>query len=164
MPQANDSKSLRLVLNAIATAAARYGRAITPLLSLSIDFYVRLFVQIKTSPIEVKNLSRSARFVSSPIKLCIACRLTSYGSQTAVYYICTVCQSYCEQPLGRTVQGPSKKRSSEPNLTYKSHAAPTAPQRCPECDSTLHVCHESPHKTTLIFLIVGRSYVVCDIS
>lgn len=51
-------QSLRLVLNAIATAAARYGRSITPLLSLSIDFYVRLFVRVRTSPIEVKNLAR----------------------------------------------------------------------------------------------------------
>jgi tRNA (guanine26-N2/guanine27-N2)-dimethyltransferase len=54
----NWPQSLRLVLNAIALSAARYGRSITPLLSLSIDFYVRLFVRVKTSPIEVKKLSR----------------------------------------------------------------------------------------------------------
>ncbi|CAG7846119.1 tRNA (guanine(26)-N(2))-dimethyltransferase; AltName: Full=tRNA 2,2-dimethylguanosine-26 methyltransferase; AltName: Full=tRNA(guanine-26,N(2)-N(2)) methyltransferase; AltName: Full=tRNA(m(2,2)G26)dimethyltransferase [Serendipita indica DSM 11827] len=109
--------SLRLVLSSIATAAARYGRFITPLLSLSIDFYVRLFIRIKTSPIEVKRLS----------------------SQVATYYICTSCQAYYEQPLGRIVEEPGRKASSELNLFYKTHVAPTAPQRCPECDSALHM-------------------------
>ncbi|KAG8816924.1 RNA methyltransferase tRNA(m5U54)methyltransferase [Serendipita sp. 399] len=108
-------KALRLVLSSIATAASRYGRSITPLLSLSIDFYVRLFVRVKTSPIEVKKLL----------------------SQLATYYICTTCQSYYEQPLGRAVEQPSKK--GEPNVNYKTHAGPPVSQRCPECDGTLHV-------------------------
>ncbi|KIM28758.1 hypothetical protein M408DRAFT_329214 [Serendipita vermifera MAFF 305830] len=109
--------SLRLVLNAIATAASRYGRSITPLLSLSIDFYVRLFVRVKTNPTEVKKLA----------------------SKTATYYICTVCQSHYEQPLGRIVETPGKKGSSEPSLAYKTHIAPVVPQQCPECDSSLHM-------------------------
>lgn len=50
--------ALRLVLNSLAQAAARYGRYITPLISLSIDFYVRLFVRIDTRPVEVKQLFR----------------------------------------------------------------------------------------------------------
>lgn len=49
-------QALRMVLNTIANSAARYGRAITPLLSLSIDFYVRLFVRVDTSPARVKHL------------------------------------------------------------------------------------------------------------
>lgn len=49
---------LRLVLNSLAQAAARYGRYITPLLSLSIDFYVRLFVTVSTGPLQVKDLAR----------------------------------------------------------------------------------------------------------
>lgn len=48
--------ALRLVLNSLATTAARYGRHIEPLLSLSIDFYVRLFIRVSTSPKEVKLL------------------------------------------------------------------------------------------------------------
>ncbi|KAI5283110.1 RNA methyltransferase tRNA(m5U54)methyltransferase, partial [Ascosphaera aggregata] len=36
---------LRLILNAIATSAAKYGLAIEPLLSLSVDFYARVFVR-----------------------------------------------------------------------------------------------------------------------
>lgn len=48
---------LRIILNAIATSAARYGIAIEPLLSLSIDFYARLFVRVRKSPVEVKLLA-----------------------------------------------------------------------------------------------------------
>jgi len=39
-------------------SAARYGRFITPLVSLSIDFYVRLFVRVNTGALEVKRLAR----------------------------------------------------------------------------------------------------------
>lgn len=50
------SQGLRLILHAIATTAGRYGRHIEPLLSLSIDFYMRVFVRVATSPKEVKAL------------------------------------------------------------------------------------------------------------
>lgn len=50
--------ALRLVLNSIAVTAGKYGRAIEPLLCLSIDFYVRLFVRVKRSPTQVKHLAR----------------------------------------------------------------------------------------------------------
>lgn len=55
-------QALRLVLNSLSTSASRYGRYITPLLSLSIDFYVRLFIQVKSAPIEVKRAARFATF------------------------------------------------------------------------------------------------------
>lgn len=45
---------LRLILNAIATSAARYGIAIEPLVSLSIDYYARVFVRVRKSPADVK--------------------------------------------------------------------------------------------------------------
>ena len=51
-------QALRLVLNTISTSAARYGRYIEPLLSLSIDFYVRIFVRIHAAPVEVKKVAR----------------------------------------------------------------------------------------------------------
>ena len=50
--------ALRLVLNSLATTAAKYGRQIIPLLSLSIDFYVRLFVRVESKPEKVKALAR----------------------------------------------------------------------------------------------------------
>jgi len=48
-------KALRLVLHTLSTSASRYGRYIEPLLCLSIDFYVRLFVRVRSAPIEVKK-------------------------------------------------------------------------------------------------------------
>ncbi|KAF8892558.1 tRNA methyltransferase [Infundibulicybe gibba] len=110
--------ALRLVLHSISTSASRYGRYIEPLLSLSIDFYVRLFIRIKTSPIEVKKAL----------------------TKTAAYYICSTCQSFYEQPLGRIQAGPS------------------APERCSECDSVLHLAgpmwsghiHDTPFVTKVL--------------
>lgn len=49
--------SLRILLHSIESAANRYKRHIVPWLSLSVDFYVRVFVRIYDSPIEVKNAS-----------------------------------------------------------------------------------------------------------
>jgi tRNA (guanine26-N2/guanine27-N2)-dimethyltransferase len=52
--------ALRLVLNSIAVTAGKYGRAIEPLVCLSIDFYVRLFIKVVQSPAQVKYLARYA--------------------------------------------------------------------------------------------------------
>lgn len=58
------AQALRLVLHTISTSAARYGRYIQPLLSLSIDFYVRLFIRVQSAPIEVK---KAAMYVPSSV-------------------------------------------------------------------------------------------------
>ncbi len=47
--------SLRVLLHAIDTAANKYKRHIVPWLSLSVDFYVRVFVRVYESAAEVKN-------------------------------------------------------------------------------------------------------------
>ncbi|KAI0165527.1 N2,N2-dimethylguanosine tRNA methyltransferase [Xylariaceae sp. FL1272] len=54
---------LRLILQTIASSAARYGLAIEPLLSLSIDYYVRVFVKITKSPAQVKFLAGKTMMV-----------------------------------------------------------------------------------------------------
>lgn len=51
------------MLHSISTSAARYGRYIQPLVSLSIDFYVRVFVRVKSSAFEVKKAATSVSFV-----------------------------------------------------------------------------------------------------
>lgn len=56
-------QALRLVLHTISTSASRYGRYIEPVLSLSIDFYVRLFIRIHSAPIEVKKAARQVDFL-----------------------------------------------------------------------------------------------------
>ncbi|KAI0807501.1 N2,N2-dimethylguanosine tRNA methyltransferase [Fomes fomentarius] len=107
--------ALRLVLHTLATSAARYGRYIQPLISLSIDFYVRLFVRVHTAPIDVKKVF----------------------SKTAIYYVCSGCQSYYEQPLGRMVEQVSQK-NGQVNAQYKVHTGPPVSERCPECNFVLH--------------------------
>ncbi|KAJ3813181.1 N2 N2-dimethylguanosine tRNA methyltransferase [Lentinula lateritia] len=107
--------ALRLVLHAASTSASRYGRYIEPLLSLSIDFYVRLFIRVNSSPYQVKKAL----------------------TKTSSYFVCTSCQSFYEQPLGRVVE---KQGSGENvNTIYKTQPGPTVGGKCPECDSGLHI-------------------------
>ncbi|KAH9043109.1 N2 N2-dimethylguanosine tRNA methyltransferase [Lactarius pseudohatsudake] len=121
--------ALRLVLHTISTSAARYGRYIQPLLSLSIDFYVRLFIRVQTAPIEVKKLA----------------------SKTSIYYVCSGCQSFYEQPLGRMTERVND-RSGNATTLFKTHVGPPVPEKCPECGAPLHVAgpmwngpiHDSP--------------------
>ncbi|KAG6832138.1 hypothetical protein H0H87_002450 [Tephrocybe sp. NHM501043] len=107
--------ALRLVLHTLSTSATRYGRYIEPLASLSIDFYVRIFVRVKTSPLEVKKAL----------------------TKTSAYYICSTCQSSYEQPLGRVVEKPSA--AGNVNYLFKIQNGPGVTEKCPECDSTLHM-------------------------
>ncbi|KAF4608496.1 RNA methyltransferase tRNA(m5U54)methyltransferase [Pleurotus pulmonarius] len=108
--------ALRLVLNTVSTSAGRYGRYIEPILSLSIDFYVRIFVRVKSAPLEVKKAA----------------------SKISMHYICSVCQSFYEQPLGRVVEKVHEP-SGNKNYLFKTHAGPPVTDKCPECESTLHL-------------------------
>ncbi|KAM0787302.1 hypothetical protein ACM66B_007078 [Microbotryomycetes sp. NB124-2] len=101
---------LRLVLNALAQTAARYGRHIEPLLSLSIDFYVRLFVKIDTSKIEVKALP----------------------SKTSLLYYCHSCQTPTFQPFGRVNERKNPKNGAV-NYTYHSPSGPPVGEHCANC-------------------------------
>eukprot|EP00605_Chrysophyceae_sp_TOSAG23-4_P002644 GSChrysophyteH1.ASY1.ANO1.2920.1 assembled CDS len=47
--------SLRTLLHAVDSAANKHGRYIIPWLSLSVDFYIRVFVRVFDSPKEVKS-------------------------------------------------------------------------------------------------------------
>ncbi|KAG6907348.1 hypothetical protein DXG01_009232 [Tephrocybe rancida] len=86
--------ALRLVLHTLSTSASRYGRVIEPLLSLSIDFYVRIFVRVNTAPQEVKKA------------------LT-------------------------VVEKPSA--AGNVNSLFKIQNGPGVTEKCPECESTLHM-------------------------
>ncbi|KAF9815299.1 hypothetical protein IEO21_04662 [Rhodonia placenta] len=108
--------ALRLVLHTISTSAARYGRYIQPLLSLSIDFYVRVFVRVYSSANEVKKAI----------------------SKTSTYYICSGCQSFYSQPLGRMTEN-VHEATGNVNYHFKAHTGPAVPNKCPECNSALHI-------------------------
>ena len=107
---------MRLILNAIATSAARYGIAIEPLLSLSIDFYVRLFIRIHKSPKDVKLLP---------------------GTTMLVYNCDAGCGAWNTQPLARN-QGKEDKVGT---LIYKYSVAqaPSAPPVCEHCHTKTHL-------------------------
>lgn len=60
--------------------------------------------------------------------------------KAANYYVCSHCQSWYEQPLGRVVEK-VHEGSGHVNYLFKTQAGPTVSTRCPECESTLHVSH-----------------------
>lgn len=107
---------LRLILHAIAACAGRYGLSIEPLLSLSVDFYIRIFVRIRRSPIEVKFLA----------------------SKTMVVYNCDEgCGAWSTQFLAQT----KAKEAKNGDTIYKYSLAqgPSTSQYCPHCDMKSHL-------------------------
>jgi len=107
---------LRIVLHSIETAAAKYGLAMEPLLSLSIDFYVRVFVRIRKSPAMVKF----------------------QGGKNMVVYNCDAgCGAWATQLLMRNKSAPDKKGSG---FFYKhTSALATTDRACEHCGSTMHL-------------------------
>ncbi|KAK5628485.1 hypothetical protein RRF57_004200 [Xylaria bambusicola] len=108
---------LRLILHAIATSAARYGLAIEPLLSLSIDYYVRIFVKVKRSPAQVKFLA---------------------GKTMIVYNCDHGCGAWEIQFLARNKKATNR---SGAGTFYKHGCAlgPTAGMDCQHCGSKMHL-------------------------
>lgn len=111
--------ALRLVLHTIATSAARYGRYIQPMLSLSIDFYLRTFVRVWTGPVEVKNVA----------------------SNTGSVYVCTHCQDFHVQRFGRSTQTSNTGKNGQLNVNtrYSSAQGPPVGERCNECGHRMHL-------------------------
>lgn len=56
-------QALRILLRCIESHANRYGRYIKPLLSVSADFYIRVFMRVFTSPLECKKSSSKQSMV-----------------------------------------------------------------------------------------------------
>lgn len=81
--ESNHEVGIRLMLSSIAATAAKYKKAIEPMLSLSIDYYFRVWVRVKNSPIKVKNLA----------------------SETMMAYGCHGCGNKHVQPFGLKKDG-----------------------------------------------------------
>lgn len=107
---------LRLILHGLASAATRYGLAIEPLLSLSIDFYARLFVRVHRS-------SAEAKFTS--------------GNMMLVYNCDAGCGAWTTQPLSATRQRLDKR--GEPFYHYSFAQGPTAGPHCAHCGLKTHL-------------------------
>lgn len=55
--------AIRILLHSIASHAARYKRVIEPLLCVSMDFYLRCFIRVRTSAADVKLNANSLSYV-----------------------------------------------------------------------------------------------------
>ncbi|OJZ92958.1 hypothetical protein ASPFODRAFT_40455 [Aspergillus luchuensis CBS 106.47] len=107
---------LRLILHGLAASAAKYGLAIEPLLSLSIDFYARVFVRVHRSPAEVKYIS---------------------GNMMMVYNCDAGCGAWSTQPITQTKQKLDKK--GNPFYHFGFAQGPVADSRCGHCGSRTHL-------------------------
>ncbi|KAH8197665.1 hypothetical protein TruAng_008169 [Truncatella angustata] len=108
---------LRLVLHGLASTAARQGLTIEPLLSLSIDYYLRIFVRVKKSPASVKFLA---------------------GKTMSVYSCDQGCGSWETQLLLRN----KKVTNSKGKGVFYKHGyaqAPTTDSTCKHCGSKTHL-------------------------
>ncbi|KAI7940837.1 hypothetical protein MJO28_013122 [Puccinia striiformis f. sp. tritici] len=110
--------ALRQVIHSLASSASRYGKQIEPLLSLSIDFYVRIFVRVSHSPAEVKK--------------CI--------TNTAIVYVCSGCSAFHFQSMGRANTKPTKAGRGT-NVSYQNALGPpmSSGSDCEECGGKFHV-------------------------
>ncbi|KAL2108960.1 hypothetical protein VUR80DRAFT_3156 [Thermomyces stellatus] len=107
---------LRLVLHSIASSAARYGLVIEPLLSLSADFYVRVFVKVSKSQAALKFLAAKTMFVYN----------CDHG-----------CGSYETQHLMRARAVRGKKGGA--HYKHMMAQAPACDMFCSHCGTKMHL-------------------------
>ena len=107
---------LRLILHAIAASAARYGLSIEPLLSLSIDFYARLFVRVHKSQNDAKLLA---------------------GTNMLVYNCDVGCGAWTTQPLARNRDAES--RNGQHFFKYSLAQSSAASKHCDHCGAIMHL-------------------------
>ncbi|KAI8391213.1 N2,N2-dimethylguanosine tRNA methyltransferase [Radiomyces spectabilis] len=103
--------ALRLVLQQLQTSAGRYKRYIVPLVSCSIDFYLRVFVRVFTSASEVKKAA----------------------SKMAIMYECSGCHAFATQPLGKIAM---KENGHE---RHTPATGPVVNEHCVNCGNTHHI-------------------------
>ncbi|XP_017153806.1 probable tRNA (guanine(26)-N(2))-dimethyltransferase isoform X2 [Drosophila miranda] len=103
--------ALRILLHCIESHANRHGKYIEPLLSVSADFYVRIFVRVHVGQAH--------------------CKLSM--SKQSWLYQCTGCDTYTLQPLGITKPNPTAG-----NPQQLKYGIPTGPAVNSQCE---HCCH-----------------------
>ena len=104
--------ALRIVLQSIEAHANRYGRYVEPLLSLSIDFYCRIFLRIRSGQKQCKSST----------------------SKLGHVYQCTGCDTISVHPLGKVGPHPDGK-----NIRYKLVTGPPVDKKCEFCRQPHHV-------------------------
>ncbi|XP_060521573.1 tRNA (guanine(26)-N(2))-dimethyltransferase isoform X2 [Cylas formicarius] len=104
--------AVRILLRCIESHANRYSRYIVPLLSLSADFYIRVFVRVYSGAQKCKHTL----------------------SKLAYVYHCTGCDNFTLQPLGITKV--NEKNNQE---KFCLPAASKVPENCDNCGGTIHI-------------------------
>ncbi|XP_058824535.1 tRNA (guanine(26)-N(2))-dimethyltransferase [Topomyia yanbarensis] len=107
--------ALRILLRCIETTATRYGRYMVPLLSISADFYIRVFVRIFTSQ--------------------YACKKSS--SKQSMVFQCTGCESFTLQPLGILKSNPTEQNPNQ--IKFGIPTGPFVSSRCANCNHQHHM-------------------------
>jgi tRNA (guanine26-N2/guanine27-N2)-dimethyltransferase len=102
--KATHEHALRILLASLERSASRYHRHIVPLISLSMDFYIRVFVRVYTRPEEAKR---------SLLKLSHVCQ-------------CSGCGSLHFQPIGRC-------EGKGASVKYGAYSGLHVGQNCTEC-------------------------------
>uniref|UniRef100_A0A665VYP4 tRNA (guanine(26)-N(2))-dimethyltransferase n=1 Tax=Echeneis naucrates TaxID=173247 RepID=A0A665VYP4_ECHNA len=96
--------ALRIILHSLDQRAAVYQRYIQPLLSVSVDFYIRVFVRVFTGQATVKNSA----------------------SKQALVYNCVGCGSFHLQRMGR-------RTSNGKHMKYSAATGPPVGPECDQC-------------------------------
>ncbi|XP_071770144.2 tRNA (guanine(26)-N(2))-dimethyltransferase [Centroberyx gerrardi] len=96
--------ALRIILHSLDQRAGVYQRYIKPLLSVSVDFYIRVFVRVFTGQATVKNSA----------------------SKQALIYNCVGCGSFHLQRMG-------KRTSHGKHMKYSSATGPPVGPQCEHC-------------------------------
>ena len=102
--------ALRILLHSIESRANCYKRYIVPMVSLSIDFYIRVFVRVFTSPNQVRQSASKRAFV----------------------YHCNGCEAFHLQPIG-------KKIETTKGVKFSAASGPTVGSNCDNCGRSYQV-------------------------
>lgn len=115
--------ALRIILRSIESQANKYGRYIIPLVSLSIDFYARVFVQVFTSPSEAKRSASKSAYVY----LCTGCE--SFELQR----LCVVKNKKQKSQSQERDQSTSQENGEDYSNTYSPSYGPVVDRFCQHC-------------------------------
>ena len=113
-----------MILYALHLQAARYDRIIEPLLCMSIDFYVRLFVRIGYGSAKAQSQLGLKDFLLFRIEF----NDSSLGDIATVYN-CVYCTSFFFQPYGQA------SLDERGNAKFKYAHGPPVGTTCPHCAS-----------------------------
>ncbi|KAG6452035.1 probable tRNA (guanine(26)-N(2))-dimethyltransferase [Manduca sexta] len=108
--------ALRILLQCIESHANRYGRYIVPLLSISVDFYVRVFVKIYNGA----EICKQTISKLSMVKHCVGC--------DAITFL----------PMGTLKPHPTEKNPDK--LKTCLPPIPSISDHCEHCNQTLRLC------------------------